>query len=286
MTVDVARRPRRRAAPKAATPEPPVSSAPSSLAIGEIDQTIFECPSCSRPLALGAHRCPGCRTRLVRGVTLGKASGFVAVGLAVGLLVGGGAGVAFGLGSTGSSRAGSTPITPGGPVAGANGGTPSGSAPTSTPIATAVPRLTPAPTDPNGVPPLVRSALVQVVGTNARLSTAGADLRTTLSAQPFDASAVAQILRTISAESLFSEQVAQHVGEWTGSATLGSRLGAYYGSVHSAAADGLVASVRNDAAYRAAATTMLKLLDGITTLDDAVRSTAATAGVDLSSTAP
>ena len=46
----------------------PSSRLPASIAIGEIDQTIFDCPSCSRPLALGDRRCPGCRTRLLHGV--------------------------------------------------------------------------------------------------------------------------------------------------------------------------------------------------------------------------
>ena len=91
MTVDAARRTRRRASAKSATPEPTIAP-PASIAIGEFDQTIFECPSCARPLALGARRCPGCGTRLLAGVTLGKASGFMAAGLAAGLLLGAGGG--------------------------------------------------------------------------------------------------------------------------------------------------------------------------------------------------
>ena len=273
MTVDVARRPRRRAGPKTDAPEPAISATPS-IAIGEIDQTIFECPSCSRPLALGSHRCPGCGTRLVRGVTLGKASGFVALGLAVGLLAGAAGGLAIGLTGTRTAATPPTVLAP----AGANTGT-GGPAATAAPTVTASP--TSAPTDPAGIPPLVRTALVQVAGTNGRLATANADLRAVLAAKVFDASEAAQVLRTISAESVFSVQVAAHVGAWPGSAALATQLGAYYDSVHTAAANGLMASVRNTAAYRAAATAMVGLLDRLTELDGAVRSTAASAGVDL-----
>ena len=195
MTVDVARRTRRRSPAKSAAPEPSIASAPS-LAIGEIDQTIFECPSCSRPLALGTNRCPGCGTRLLRGVTLGKASGFVAVGLAVGLLVGGGGGLAVALGQAGEAGSRGTATTPGAPGTGGNAGTTTPSI-SAAPAATS--RPTPAPTDPAGIPPLASTALVQVVGTNGRLATAGADLRAALTARIFDASEVAQILRTISA---------------------------------------------------------------------------------------
>ena len=75
-------------------PRPPMIS--KSLSIGEIEQTVFSCPSCQRPLAMGARKCPGCKTHLVAGVGLTNASGFVALGLAVGLAI---AGVAAGMGA-------------------------------------------------------------------------------------------------------------------------------------------------------------------------------------------
>ena len=61
--------------PACASPARPPLSEPNgasseSLAIGEIDQTVFDCPRCSRPLAVGTRRCPGCRTRLMAGVPL------------------------------------------------------------------------------------------------------------------------------------------------------------------------------------------------------------------------
>jgi hypothetical protein len=82
MTVNVARRSRRRTS----SPRREPSVAPTeSLAIGEINQTVFDCPNCSRPLALGARRCPGCGTHLVLGVPLVKASVLGGVGLAIGI---------------------------------------------------------------------------------------------------------------------------------------------------------------------------------------------------------
>ncbi len=250
-----------------------------SMAIGEIDQTIFECPSCSRPLALGVRRCPGCRARLVRGVTLGKASGFAAMGLAVGLLVGVGGSAAFGLTRAGNHGSSAAPAASSGPLSSVAAG--SSPMPAASRALTASTRPTSVATDPAGIPPLASTALVQVVGTNGRLTAGGADLRAALAARVFDASEVAQVLRTISAESVFSVQVAQHVANWSGSADIGAQLTAFYDSVHVTAANGLVASVRNDAAYRAAANAMLKLFDGMPALDAAVRSTAAAAGVAL-----
>ena len=275
MTVDAARRSRRRTPSAKVAPEPMIAP-PASIVIGEIEQTIFECPSCSRPLALGARRCPGCGTHLVGGVTLGKASTFVAVGLAVGLLSGFGGAVVLGLSHApvAPAAAGGLPSAP--PVAGTNGG--SGisrqAAPTATPA-------TPISTAPTGIPPVTGSALTQVIGTNDRLAADRTALRAALAASSFDPSEVAQILRTISAESVFGQQVAGRLAGWSGSSAIGGQLATFYGSVHGAAAEGLVASVRNDAAYRSAASTMVRLLDDLPAMDAAVREVAASAGLEL-----
>ncbi len=80
MTVDVARR---------RTRKPKIASVSESLAIGEIDQTVFACPACARPLALGARHCPGCGTRLILGVQAQRASLFVGLGLVGGIVLSG-----------------------------------------------------------------------------------------------------------------------------------------------------------------------------------------------------
>ena len=278
MTVDAVRRPRRRTSAASAAPESTIAP-PTTIAIGEIDQTIFECPSCSRPLALGARRCPGCRTRLVAGVTLGKASSFVAIGLAVGLLAGTGGGIVFGLSHPAVPAPATIANAPGGaPATGSNG---AGAGPTATtPAATATPTPTALP-HTSGIPPLARSALIQAVATNGRLAMAKVELRSALAAPAFDPSAVAQILRGVSADSLYGQQLADHVAAWSGAGDLATTLSTFYATTHEAASTGLLASVRNPSAYRAAATAMIKHLDELSALDAAMRSAAQSAGLDL-----
>ena len=286
MTVDAAPRTRRRAprasaVPKASSAQMSHSDAEStfasaaSWAIGEIDQTVFDCPSCSRPLALGARRCPGCRTRLVNGVTFGKASTFIAAGLAVGLLVGAGGGVLFGLGRT----AAAVPIVAAAGPSTAPSALAAGSSAAATPGATA--STGPAATPDSAIPAVMRSALVQVVATNGRLAAAAAGLRAALAARELDASAVAQLLRGISADTVFGQQLADRLVVWSDAGAVGAQLRAFYGSLHDTAAEGLVASVRNVAAYRAAASEMAGLLDAMAAIDDAVRVAASAAFVDL-----
>ena len=263
----------------------PTFAPPPTIAIGEIDQTIFDCPSCSRPLALGAHRCPGCGTRLVSGVPLGKASGFIALGLVIGLVAGGGGGLIFGIANASAFGAGpaaapSTAAAPGGSSEPAASAGPRSTA--SAPTSTAAPTL-PVATEPAGIPSVIRSALVQVIATNDRLAGDAAGLRAALAASTFDASAVAQILRSVSADTIFAEQLAARVEGWSDSSAVGTQLATFYGALHDAASDGLVASVQNKAAYHAAATAMVGLLAGIPAVDAAVRSVATDAGIDLPS---
>ena len=276
MTVDAARRTRRRASATGAAPEPTMAPQ-DSIAIGEFDQTIFECPSCTRPLALGARRCPGCGTRLLAGVSLGKASGFIAAGLAVGLLLGAGGGFLV------SARMAAADMPS---AAGASAPPLTGSSASSTatpgPTATATPDPTATPLSGTaGIPLATRTALVQVIGMNERLATAQAGLRAVLAAPTFDSSEVAQILRSVSADAVFRQQIADRIAAWPGSSTVGAQLATFYGSIHDIAANGLLASVQNRAAYRAAATAMIKLLGELPAIDAAVRATAESAGVDL-----
>ena len=264
-------------APSPAAAAAPFASSPA-LAIGELDQTIFDCPACSRPLALGSRRCPGCKTRLVNGVVLTKASAFAAVGLALGLLAGAGGG--FLVGSSNAAVAGAAVAAAGAGASAAPSTRSSAATATPTPAPTVAPTVA-APTPPADVPGWARSAFVQVLATNGRLTTAAADLRAALTAPVFDASAVAQTLRTISADSVFAQQLADRVASWPGAGPVGPQLVDYYARVHETAATGLLASVRNGTAYRDAATKMLALIDEARSIDDAVRATATAAGLDL-----
>lgn len=266
-------------APPSFAPAPPATFVPrlvpgESMTIGEIDQTVFDCPSCSRPLALGARRCPGCSVRLVNGVVLGKASMFVAAGLALGLLVGAGSGFVLGLGS--ASATSSNPVASGGASVGP---IVASSAPSAPPSAEPPSPSASVEATQSSIPPATRAALVQTAGSNDRLTVARTDLKAALAASSFDASDVARILRSVSADSVQAEQVATRIAAWSGSAAVGARLAGFYGTIHEVAADSLVASVRNVAAYRAAAAAMVRLLAGIPAMDEDVRAAAASLGV-------
>ena len=274
MTVNAARRNRRR------TPETQTIAPTESLAIGEINQTVFDCPACARPLAVGARRCPGCGTRLLLGIQAGKASVLAGLGLVVGIALGGAFGYGVGLGRAGAAataaKAGSA-LSSAAPVQVGGGGTTAASVrPTDTPGtggsgggATA------------SGSPISRSALLQALGVNGRLRAGAVALRATLGANVFDASTVAQTLRTLSAESVFGQQVVGRMADWPVSFTLVKDLASMYDAVHQTAIEGLVASVRDDAAYRATAVAMLKVLDGLPALDREAQAVAAEIGLEI-----
>jgi hypothetical protein len=273
MAVNAARRTRRRTG--GSTPDA-IGSPVEKLAIGEIDQTVFDCPNCSRPLALGAHRCPGCGTRLAMGVPLSKASVFVLVGLMVGFLAGGGAGLAVGL----SRPATLEPTTPAAVVPSA---APLASAATGTiggiPIPSAVPSS--APTSASSLPVSIQAALLQASTMNGRFAGDGSALSEALAARSFDASAVAQTLRSISADSIYASQVAQRLSAGPGTETIGDDLATSYDRIHEIAEDALVASVRDNAAYRTAAHDMLSELAALRTTQGHVAELATANGITL-----
>ena len=271
MTVNVARRTRRRAT---STPAAPMVAPGESMTIGEIDQTVFDCPSCTRPLALGSKRCPGCRTRLVGGVALSRVSGFVAAGLAIGLLAGGGAG--YVLGVTQGVTSGGSPVASGPPIVVAPSAGPS-----TAPAASATPSVAPSSGASDGITPTSRAALIQAIGANDRLAVDRAALVAVLAEPTFDASAAARVFRAISADTVYAQQLAERVLTWPGASAVGTEMATFYGRVHDIAAEALVASVRNERAYRTAATAMAAQLSRLPAMDAAVRSAATSAGVDL-----
>ena len=258
-------------------------TAVDQLAIGEIDQTLFDCPACRRPLALGARRCPGCGSLLVRSVLLRKAALFAATGALVGGLLGVGGGLAIGgaLAATGAGpAAAASPSTA--PSASA-APSPRSSATPSTPSGTPA---TPAPSAPHAgsLPFAVRSAFVQLLGANARFGDAEADLRAELAARAFDPSAVATTLRAVSAQTLFASQLAAQVAAWPGAGELGPKVVDYYATLHDTAAAALDNSVRNAKAYQTAARTIAGLLATRGLIDDAIRAAAEAAGDPLPAT--
>jgi hypothetical protein len=266
MTVEVARR---------RTRKPKVASVSESLAIGEIDQTVFPCPACARPLALGARHCPGCGTRLILGVQAQRASLFVGLGLVGGIVVTGL------LGATASALDGARRDADAAAAAAleASNALPS--------PATVAPSASPSPSIATGttstVPAISRSALGQAAALHQRLANSSSGLATALDQEAFDTLAVSQILRATSADAVVGLQLTPHIAEWSGGAALSADLRSFYLAIQATAAEGLSASIRNETAYRAAAVKMTELLAGLDAVDAQLRDVAGRADVTLTS---
>jgi hypothetical protein len=250
-----------RRTPRRVKPRSPM--APQPIAIGEPDANIFNCPSCARPLATGAQRCPGCGTRLILATPARRVGIFVSAGMVIGLLFG--FSFAAAMGAMSEPRTGSTatpaPTTGPGPIA-------------SVPV---VIGQTPAPT----VPAASRAALGQAAALNARLLDGQANLRVLLRDEDLDSAAVADTLRSLAADAAFGQDLALRLGQWDEAYELSLDLANLYGSVRSTSREALAASIRNDPAYRAAAQKMIAVLAELPPLDAKLRELAESIGVRL-----
>jgi hypothetical protein len=267
MTVEVS--PRRSRKPKATQ---------DALVIGEMNQTVFPCPACTRPLVIGARRCPGCGTRLIIGVQAKRAGILVAIGVFGGLILGGV------LSTTATALGGAIQDT----VAAVTAGS-SASPSTSPAVSPSAGAPTIGPGTISTVPALTRSALAQAVGVHTRLTASKALLASALKAKNLDSVGVSQTLRAMSADAVIGLQLSSHIGAWSGGKELSGELTTFYSAIQVTAASGLSASVRNDNAYRVAGQRMLALLGGLTALDLRVHDVASQAGVvfvPLESAAP
>ncbi|MDQ6793405.1 MAG: hypothetical protein M3067_01040 [Chloroflexota bacterium] len=258
MTIEVVGgKARTRKTTKRAKPRVEVVAAP--LAIGEPEANIFSCPVCGRPLATGASRCPGCRTRLILATPMRRVAIFVSAGLIAGLLL------TWLVSSAVAFVSGPARTTPGvGPLA------------SSGPGASAV-AGTPAPT----IPPAGRSALSQAATLNARFQAAGAELRKDLRQANLDSPAVANTLRQLASDATFGEDLAPRLGTWDAAVDLSGALAYLYGSIRTTARDALGSSINNDPAYRDAAQKMLSILGDVGPLDVRVRELAAASNIKV-----
>ena len=242
-------------------PERPHEPALDAYPIGATDSNIFLCPRCTRPLAVGVSRCPGCRTRLVAGVPLLKASGFIGMGLAVGITLGVG-------------MLGALALLAGPTVA------------TVQPPAAVVPSLAPGqtagpvPVDTT-VPRAATSALRQSTLVNQRLLADADRLRRRMASTGSGAAEIAPLLRSLAWTSGFAGGVASDVATWSDGIGVAKSLASFYASIGRVADQGLSASITNKTAYRDAGRRMLLVLDRLKDLDKASRALAATANVDL-----
>jgi hypothetical protein len=264
MTVDVAQR---------RTRKPKIATKSESLAIGEIDQTVFACPACARPLALGARRCPGCQTLLILGVQAKRASMFAGVGLIAGVVISGLIGATAVAIDTAMRDADAAA------AAAAMANALPSIAPTVAPTPSVSPSATTGTT--STVPGLSRSALGEAAAVHTRLATSSASLTAAVANESFDTVAVSQMLRTTSGDAVVGLQLAPVIGAWSGGETLSADLRTFYLAVQATAAEGLSASIRNETAYRAAAEKMVALLGGLDAVDAHLRDVAGRAGVSL-----
>ena len=250
-------------------PRDPASDGP---AIGMPDANIFPCPRCTRPLAVGVSKCAGCGTRLVAGVPLLKVSGFIGLGLAAGLAIGGGI---FGALTLLGGRAAPPVAAP--PIA----VVPSEAAlPSTVPGTSALPQPSAAAVD-TGVPAAALTALRRTTSVNQRLL-ADADLLTkALAARDPSPADIAPSLRNLASTASFGDAIASTVGTWDDAADLSTALASVYASIDRIAQDALEASLTNDRAYQDAGARMLTMLDRLASLEADTRALARTAGVDL-----
>jgi hypothetical protein len=170
------------------------------------------------------------------------------------------------------------PVPTAAPVAAATAGTVT--LPSTAPVASMPAGSAPVVTE-TGMPPLARSALLQAITVNEELAGASGALRAALATSPFDASGVAEVLRSISADAVYGADLADRVSGWPGSATIGVDLSGIYGTIHDTATNTLVASVRNTTAYRDGARAMVALLAKVEPIDSRARDLATNQGVIL-----
>ena len=247
-----------------------------SMPIGEIDQTLFGCPSCGRPLAIGVRKCPGCSARLVMGIQLSRATTFVMIGLVLGVAFGGGLAAALSAMRLPAHDAQVAQTAAAEALAAAALVHPS-AAPTANPGTT-----TPGSTGGTAtIPAISASSLSQALSVDLRLTEAKAGLQAALAGSRFRADDVSQLLRNASSESVIGLQLARNLNPWPAARGIGDRLSSFYDAVQATASDGLAASIRNETAYRQAASKMVALLGSLEAIDGQARELASSANVSL-----
>jgi hypothetical protein len=190
-----------------------------------------------------------------------KAAGFTGLGLAAGLLLGGGSVGAI-LITDRSAVAAPGPLpAPGASLA---------------PGASAMPGPVTA-----IVPPAAMSALHQATVLNQRLLADASELERVLKRKSPLAEDIAPILRSLASSAGFGDGLAPAVRSWDAGAAVAKGLAAFYAAVARVADEGLSASLANDRAYADAGRRMRSVLDRITDLDAAARGLAAGAGIEL-----
>jgi hypothetical protein len=226
-----------------------------------MDSHIFNCPSCSRPLSEGTSRCPGCGVRLVLGVMYRRAVAILALGFVTGILFGGVV--------TASVITVSLHDTP---------------AAAAVDIATPPPDAAAAPSaavSAVGPPQAAISALSGTAVVNGRISVDSVTLATTLADRKATTIDIARALRSLSADAALGTDLVARLATWHEADAAGGQLGDFYRSISKTAAVALRASFNDASSYRSSAVAMNTVLIGLSAVDDASRTLAATVDLEL-----
>ena len=239
------------------------SDGTASLAIGETDTNVFECPGCSRPLEHGTRRCPDCRTQFMLGVPARRAASILAIGTLFGVLVGGSATGAILSISAAQARTAAV-VTPSAAPIASPGAVPTQVVPVEV-----------------GVPHAAVSALSGTAVVNGRITVDAETLTAVLARPGASAIEIARALRSLAADAALGIDLAGRLGPWAEASDVQAGLDGFYRSMADTARGALRASFADPAAYRASGAQMVAVLAMLGEVDSASRQLAATVDLEL-----
>lgn len=235
------------------------------LAIGENDIEYFSCPGCSRPLARGAMRCPGCGAAMVLGVRLKRAGVLMVVGVLLGLLVGGAI----------TTSVITTLLREPRPVAAVVPAVPLLVA-----SAVASPSL-PVEVPVHAAPPAAVSALSGTAVVNGRIAVDAVTLSATLTDQNASSIEIARAFRSLAADAALGIDVAGRLASWPEAAAVKSDLETFYLAMADSARTALRAPFSDTVGYRGSAAAMMPVLAKLSGVDAKSRALAWTIDLEL-----
>lgn len=233
------------------------------LAIGEADSHVFICPSCARPLAEGTSKCPGCGVRFFMGVRLRRAGAIMALGVVIGIVIGGAGAAAAVVVTVKDSTPAGVATASLAPSTGSSGAAPSFVA-----------------FDPEA-PVAAVSALSGTAVVNGRISVDADTLSKTLARSKATTIEMARALRSLAADAALGIDLAGRLTPWTQAAQVQNGLDDFYRAMAQAARTGLRASLNDNGAYRKAGADMLKVLATMGEIDSLSRALAGAIDLEL-----
>ena len=152
--------------------------------------------------------------------------------------------------------------------------------PTPTPIASRPPVVA-------TVAPIVDPAVVSLLrALNGELVTGAQSLQRELDRASFRTADVASLIRQLNARVAYGGDVVRQLGGALGPDQPGGKLAALYDDIGTSASDTLGASLQNVAAYRVGAGALVKLIDGIPALQEAIEALLHASPAPVSSASP